>query len=334
MSRHTISTILIVIGALLCGFALGQLAGSSDSEWLNPLAETQPQPTPRLLNHLSFTQLRDYIPQASQIQIEEIIAEESDYISQLISFRTEGKKVTGQLNKPRSPMPESGFPVIIMLRGYVNPDVYQTGIGTRNAAGFFAQNGFATVAPDFLGFGGSDMPDSDSIAARLMRPVTVINLIASLQSLDFIDTDRIFIWGHSNGGQIALSILQITGKEIPTTLWAPVSVGFPYSILYYTSDSPDGGRALRQAVAAFEANHNSLEYSIDQYWDWINAPIQIHQGARDTAVPTMWSDKLAQVLKDLDIEVEYFTYPNADHNMRPDWDTVIQRDLSFFQSRL
>ncbi len=146
--------------------------------------------------------------------------------------------------------------------------------------------------------------------------------------------EKIFIWGHSNGGQIALSMLEITGKSFPTTLWAPVSKPFPYSILYYTDEYDDRGRALRKVIAGFEQDYNVDNFSIDQYLDLINAPMQIHQGLNDDAVPFEWSNELIEKLNELEKDVTYYTYPSADHNLRPNWNTVIQRDLIFFQKHL
>ncbi len=61
-------------------------------------------------------------------------------------------------------------------------------------------------------------------------------------------------------------------------------------------------------------------------------PIQIHQGSMDEAVTKVWSDNLSKALKSKEKSVNYFVYPGADHNMKPNWDSVVTRDLEFFQS--
>jgi dipeptidyl aminopeptidase/acylaminoacyl peptidase len=50
----------------------------------------------------------------------------------------------------------------------------------------------------------------------------------------------------------------------------------------------------------------------------------------DSAVPKKWSDELVATLKEKGKDVEYYTYPGADHNMRPGWDSVALRDIEFF----
>ena len=34
------------------------------------------------------------------------------------------------------------------------------------------------------------------------------------------------------------------------------------------------------------------------------------------------------------IEINYFKYPNTDHNLQPNWNVAIQRDLKFFENNL
>jgi len=256
----------------------------------------------------------------------------------LFSFTTDGppageagKKVTGQLNIPDGTGP---FPVIIMIRGYVDQKIYETGIGTRKAAAVFAENGFITAAPDFLGYAGSDKESSDIFESRFQTYTTMLDLISSLGSIEKWDKKNTFIWGHSNGGQVALTVLEISGLTYPTTLWAPVSKPFPYSILYYTDESDDRGKLIRRELANFEGTYDVELYSLTNYLDRIKSPLQIHQGTADDAVPITWTNELVKKLEGLKIDVDYIKYPGADHNLQPSWDTVVSRDLTFFKKRL
>lgn len=335
-----------VVPILILLFAIGAIAtgviyfNTKSNALLSPISLVE-KVTEKPLDKYTLTRLTETTFNSQPINTTEVLAEETNYTSFLISFGANGKTVTGQMNVPTTPPPLSGFPVIIMLRGYVDPDVYETGMGTKNAAAVFAANGFITLAPDFLGFGGSADPDPNSIAARLERPATVLTLLASINTLPEANANQLFLWGHSNGGQIAFSVLEIIGnsphwqgKIIPTTLWAPVSKSFPYSILYYTDESEDQGKELRRVLAEFEKSYDTNNYSIDRYYDWITSPIQIHQGSADDAVPVEWSNELVSVLEERDKDVTYYTYPGADHNLRPAWDRVVARDLTFFRQFL
>jgi len=241
------------------------------------------------------------------------------------------KITTGQINLPSGNGP---FPVVVMLRGYIDQETYSSGDGTRRVAEVLSENGFITISPDFLGYGGSDEEADNIFETRFQTYTTVLSLIKSLDQIDNWDKDNIFLWGHSNGGQIALTILEITEESYPTVLWAPVSKLFPYSILYYTDQSEDRGKLIRSELSKFEQNYNADLYSLDLYLDRINSPIQIHQGLVDDAVPVSWSDQLVKKLLNLNLDIDYYKYPSTDHNMNPVWDTVVSRDLEFFNNYL
>jgi hypothetical protein len=248
-------------------------------------------------------------------------------------YYSEGKRISGEVNTPVASDPVG---VIVMARGYVEKDVYKTGTGTHNAAKYYSERGYVTYAPDFSGYGESDPEDSNALGARLVKPVEILDLIASIASTSNLP---IYLWGHSNGGQIMLSVAEIFGKmsmqgqTLPVkgaTLWAPVSKPFPYNILYYTDDASDSGKWLRGQIAEFERDYDVFNYSIDKYLEWVGIPLQIHQGTADDAVPKKWSDDLAKNLKDKEKEVIYYVYSGADHNMRPEWNSVVSRDVEWF----
>lgn len=299
------------------------------------------------------------------------MAEYPEYSSYQFSYTTLGKRMTGQANLPKSF--DADTPVIVMVRGYVPPEIYTSGVGTKSAAAVLAENGYLTLAPDFFGYGESDPDFEDSWEGRFVKPLNVVELIKSVESnsLQYSpdlggaeiphSSSQIGIWAHSNGGQIALTSLEILQQPIPTTLWAPVTVPFPYSVLFYSDESQDEGKASRAWVSIFEKDYDVFDFSLTQHIDLLRGPLQIHHGITDDAALIAWSrefvDKLqaentrrAEMLADeeasptaettpeqpkLDpIEFEYFEYPDTDHNMKPNWNKVIQRDLDFFKQNL
>ncbi|MFH0942579.1 MAG: alpha/beta fold hydrolase [Candidatus Beckwithbacteria bacterium] len=293
---------------------------NNQSKLVSPEAPTAEIARP--LNQYRFEELRQQVSIPSQIEVK----------GEVFFFETGGKRMSGQIKIPTGNPPTGGWPVVIMLRGYVDQEIYETGVGTKNAAAYFSQNGYLTLAPDFLGFGQSDQPPNNTLEERFMRPVQILDLIASVKTLSFADPERIHIWGHSNGGQIALSVLEISGQDYPAVLWAPVSKPFPYSILYYTDESDDRGKALRRVLASFDALYEADEFSIEHYLNFIQARIQIHQGTSDESVPLKWSQDLYKRLKELDKEVELYVYPGADHNLVGSWDEAAKRSLMLFRA--
>jgi uncharacterized protein len=329
----TISATALIIGGLGSWF----IKDWYEQEYKVSLFTPAPTPTPKPLLKYTFENLakRDYT--GSEIHIGEILEDyqpdDKSYEAKWFYFYSDGKKVTGQINIPMTPEGKR-MPVVIMLRGYVDREIYKTGMGTQKAAGFLAENGYVTLAPDFLGYGDSDLPNDDVWWDRFNNPVIVLNLLASLEKLDFVDTSQIGIWAHSNGGQIALSVLEITEREIPTILWAPVTKPFPYSILYFTDEFDDEGKALRKEVARLEKDYNVDDFSMTNYLEKIMAPIQLHQGTADDAVTKEWSDEFSDKMEELEKEVDYYVYNGADHNMSGGWDKAMERGLEFLEEEL
>ncbi len=372
MKKILIYSFLIVFISTLTGFFVWW-QGSQEEKMASPYFKNQnDQSVEKPLLKYTFVNLKKRQPQVSPIQLEENIPAGSvlaqGYKSYIFSYFSDGRKVSGLANIPEaepeastsadlsvevevedsspsaiqsksnldisSTQDDQKYPVIVLVRGYVDQADYEPGAGTKRVGEYFAQNGFITLAPDFLGYGGSDMPPDNVWEERFLRPLAVIDLLASVSALPQADSSHIFIWGHSNGGMVSMAVLELTGGDYPTVLWAPVSQSFPYDVLYYTYEFEDKGKALRQALADFEKDYSVDNFSFDNHLDWINAPIQLEQGKDDQYVPLAWTSNLNVKLKNLGKEVNFYSYSGTDHNMNGAWDKAIARDLAFFQSYL
>jgi dipeptidyl aminopeptidase/acylaminoacyl peptidase len=356
--KQKILTLSLIFFSISVGFVIGNFFPiTNETPLLSPFVEKGlvKKDLPLLQYTIPNLKSRRYAP--SNIVIEKIIKEETDFISFLFSYTSNQKKITGQLNLPKTAInnPKEPTPIILLIRGYVPQEIYGTGMGTKNAASVFAQNGYITIAPDFLGFGESDSDLENSWESRFVKPIQIIELISTIRSqitLEYksvetnkmvtINPEKLGIWAHSNGGQIALTSLEITGQSIPTTLWAPVTVPFPYSVLFYTDEMDDEGRATRTWLADFEKNYDPREFSLTQYLDSLAGPIQLHHGTADDAALKTWSDEFIEKIEAINkvkeskeqevIDITYEVYPGADHNMVPNWNEVIQKDLKFFST--
>lgn len=304
-----------------------------------PIVKATPTPTIKPLEKYSFENLKKRKFSPRPIILDKILTDDPSFASYLFYFTSDGKKVSGLANIPKK---RGKFPVIVQFRGYIDPKTYATGTGTVHSGEVFAKNGFITLAPDFLGYGSSASASADAIEARFETYTTALNLLASVENLNKslkllinnieADTDKVGIWGHSNGGHIALSVLEITGKPYPTVLWNPVSRPFPYSILYYSDEAEDHGKALRKVVADFEKDYDAEKYSPTNYFDFINAPIELYQGEADEAVPKRWSDELYKILTSFNKEIIYYIYPGDNHDFaRGSWETVVERNITFYK---
>lgn len=300
----------------------------------NPISYIKHRPLEKYqIENLSET----YVPSVD-IKIEKELEKSDEFTSYLVSFsfdptlsEKKDKKVTGLLNVPEG---DASFPLIVLFRGYVDQNIYQTGVGTKRVGEYFAKNGYITIAPDFLGYGGSDIEAGNIFESRFQTYTTALTLLNSIDSIEKWDNKNVFIWGHSNGGQIALTALEATGVTYPTVLWAPVTKPFPYSILYYTDESDDRGKLIRKELSKFETDYDVEKFSLTNYLGNIKAPIEIHQGTNDDAIPLDWSSKFVKDMKVLEKEITYLVHPTLDHNMNPLWGDTIYTSLEFFNSKI
>ncbi|MDO8551856.1 MAG: prolyl oligopeptidase family serine peptidase [bacterium] len=343
--------ILVIVFSLLILFLGGfylrnYLSGSTRYETVSPLGSLQlplersvPTPAPSEapqsdLSKYDFEVLRRQVFPGSPITLIRKTKVEKNFTTYTFSYKSQGKKITGQANLPAG---SGKFPVVIMVRGYVDWENYFTGAGTHKAADFFAQNGFVTLATDFLCFGGSDACAPDILEARFEKPLAVLDLLASIKNLPQADPNKVFLWAHSNGGQITLSVLEITKQPIPTVLWAPVTKGFPESVTAFMGSEDEYGEnqmKVKNRIDEFLASYDPKKYSIDNYFADVQAPIQLHQGTYDPLVPVKWSDDFTDKMKSLGKQITYFKYSKNDHNLKQDWDLVVQRNIEFYRSFL
>ena len=343
--RIIISTVIASI--FFFGLVIVMLfRGGSDSVISPLIKDVEEKVFP--LNKYSFENLSKSEFLGHEIELGEKIEEDEEGFDMYVFyFYTQDplnsknlKKTSGLLTIPQL---EGKYPVIIQFRGYVDREIYSTGVGTMRSAQEYARAGFISLSPDFLGYGESENPSELSIEERFQTYSTALSLLASLKNLNkafnakeisiSADENNLGLWGHSNGGHIALAVLSITKRNFPTVLWAPVTKPFPYSILYFTDEFEDEGKALRKVVADFEKDYDVFNFSPNKYYKNISAPIQVHQGTADDAVPVAWTNEFVEKLDELEIENECYVYNGADHNLLGGWNDAVLRSIDFYNEK-
>ena len=364
MKKILVIIFLLLIGLVVAGWKLGWISienGIADPKGKTENNKTKEKKVIKNTGYLAkynFENLKVRENKASKIRtigkvlvveearqtvikkyLEEGIKKENNFESRAISFESNGKKISGMMNLPAGRRTcQTGkeckkSPVIIMIRGFAEAEGYFIGSGSWKAADELARNGFVTISLDFLGFGLSDNESKDILEARFEKPVSVLDLIESVKTIDYIDNEKIGIWAHSNGGQIAISVLEISGQNYPTVLWAPMTNPFPKSVLETIDENTEPGRIVKNKIDEFENDYDSKLYSIDNYYDGIQAPILIHQGTSDEWCKVSWQKDLQSRLKKLGKDVSLDVRKGNDHNLKQSWDEVIKMDVEFFREK-
>jgi dipeptidyl aminopeptidase/acylaminoacyl peptidase len=163
--------------------------------------------------------------------------------------------------------------------------------------------------------------------------IDVLHLIASLGSLEAADASRVFLYGHSMGGEIGLRVLEITDSVKGGSIWAPAAAGFPENTLYFLRKrNPEQAAEMRREL---DAQFSAAEYARFSPLDnthLISAPLILHHGTEDESVPYEWGISLSEALQKNRIPHRFYAYPGDDHNLAGGgFFTAIGRDTEHFR---
>jgi dipeptidyl aminopeptidase/acylaminoacyl peptidase len=285
----------------------------------------------------SITEMAKREYNGSEFKLENIISSNTAYKRYYVTYKSEGLLISGALNIPNGKGP---FPIVVLNHGYIDPKAYQIGKGgLQREQDFFAKNGFATFYSDYRGYGNSDNDPDEDVRPRSGYVEDVLNGIGALKNakLENLNTDKIFIFGHSMGGGVTLNIM-VTKPDVAKgyVLLAPINSDYKINFdRWVKNDFSDTAEKFYARYGTYEQNPEVWEsFSAKNYFDNISRPILIHQGTNDQDVPVEWSRELFETLKNKNKQVQYFEYPNEGHVLYKSEALMEQRTLEFFKNNL
>ena len=292
-------------------------------------------------NLLTIPELRAGSYPGSALTIERTLNAGSNYKRYIASYQSEGLKIYGLLTVPTAAKPRVGWPVIVFIHGYIPPAQYRTTERYVAYVDGFARSGYIVFKPDLRGHGSSEGSASGAYWSAGYT-VDVLNAVSTLAKFKDADPDRIGMWGHSMGGYLTLRAM-VVDKRIKTgVIWAGVVA--PYTDIFnnwrrrVSTAPPPGAMRRRQMMLEY---YGSPEQN-PTFWNAATAnnyikgigPIQLHHGDKDTSVPIVFSQTLAQQLKNAGQPYQYFAYPGNDHNLKQSFGTAMRRSVAFFDRYL
>jgi dipeptidyl aminopeptidase/acylaminoacyl peptidase len=179
-------------------------------------APESPPPHP-----LSIEGLREREYSAEPLTLLDAVPAAEGLEAREFSYESEGNTLYGLIEQPSGTPPADGWPVILLAHGYIPVDAYSTVDSYRLVTRYYAAGGFMVVKPDYRGHGRSE-GRSESAARTIDYSVDVLNLLSGLDKIPGADTNNIFLYGHSMGGEIGLRILTVNQSLKGATLWAAV----------------------------------------------------------------------------------------------------------------
>ena len=292
-------------------------------------AVPSPTPTPDPYADLTIESLRARSYGSGEIVLEELLAENSYFSRWLFSYPSDDLTIYGFVNLPKRGQPP--YPVVIVLHGYIEPDIYPAQDYTTGYADTLTRAGYLVLHPNLRGYPPSDDGENPF---RIGMAIDVLNLIALVQAqggqpgpLELADPTAIGLWGHSMGGGAATRAMTVNPAVRAVVLYAAMSGDERqnYEAISRWSDGLDGQDELAVPEEAL------LGISPQYYYADIQAAVSVHHGEADTLVPLQWSLDTCEALAGLGKTVECFTYPGQPHTFYGDDDELFsQRVVEFF----
>ncbi|MFO7807409.1 MAG: alpha/beta fold hydrolase [Candidatus Moraniibacteriota bacterium] len=299
--------------------------------------ENRQEQEQKKLSSMAIEELQKANFPGGDFNIEEELANGSNYKQYVVSYESEGLKIRGLLTEPLSPIPEDGYPGVVFVHGYIPPKQYSTVESYPTYQAALARAGFVTFKPDLRGHGQSEgEPASAHFSEKYL--LDTLSAVAYLKKHDKVNSEKIGYWGHSNGGEIGLNAAVVNSDIKAYSLWAGVVGSYEDMLETYNEDIPflqeKDHPVIQENGLPSENNNFWKKIDAHYYLDNVSAPIQLQHGSEDTSVPIELSLSLKNKLEGANKEVEFFEYKGDDHNISLNSDIAWQRTIDFFRENL
>lgn len=298
-------------------------------------------------NPLSIAALKAREYPGSDFSFDTELADSNTYKQFVVSYLSDGLKISGLLTIPKGTPPPGGWPVIIFNHGYIPPEQYRTTERYVAYVNGFASKGFVVFKPDYRGHGSSEGEPTGAYFSPGYT-VDVLNAVASVRKLKEVNKDRIGMWGHSMGGMITVRAISVDRGIKAAVIWAGVVVDYPELINNWRRTT-----GFRPSQREQTASRSSRAQLIEQYGNpdqqssfwleispWadlpkIETPIQLHAAKGDAEVPWEFSQSHYTKLQSLNKPSELYLYEGSDHNLSgATFSQAMTRSVKFFQDYL
>jgi len=344
MTKAILLTILIIFAIFLAFFVFRYLNPAIVSQTFSTISKITPTPP----YPLSIQAMRERSYPGSDIVIEQELEPGSNYARSIASYQSDGLKIFALLTIPQGTKPEEGWPVIVFNHGYIPPEQYRTTERYIAYVDSLARNGYIVFRPDYRGHGESEgIPEGAYYSPAYT--VDVLNAVSSIKKYPDANPERVGMWGHSLGGNIALrSIVTKIGEIKAAVIWGGVVGSYDDLINRWRRTVP--WRPSTRETALRRTSRQSLfeKYGSPsanlEFWNAIDptahldentTPVQIHHGTTDEEVPVAFAESLYDKLKKAGKITELYTYDGGDHNISdPFFTTAMNRSIEFFDRYL
>ena len=214
-----------------------------------------------------------------------------------------------KLYKPENMAPGKKYPVIVRVYGGPHAQLVKNTWQGADMTQYMLQQGYIVFQLDNRGSNYRGTAFEFPIYEELgkIEVADQITGVEYLHSLEFVDKDRIGVFGHSYGGYMALMTMFKAGDYFKAGVsGAPVTDWLLYDT-HYTE------RYLNHP----EVNGSGYDKSsVFPYASGLEGPLMIYHGMADDNVLFTNTTKLIKTLQDEGKLFELMTYPGSKHSMR------------------
>jgi dipeptidyl aminopeptidase/acylaminoacyl peptidase len=223
-----------------------------------------------------------------------------------LKYSSDGLTVSAYLYAPRDTAGKK-LPVIVFNRGgYIRGNM-----GYELAAFFnrLASSGFVVLAPLYRASNGAE--GKDEVGGADVNDL--MNTLPLLKSLDFADTNNLFMYGESRGGMMTF---QAVRNGYPVNAAATYGGFTDFDAL--VSAQPDLYQPLIKAIwPDYETQKKAIieKRSAVRWADKLNAPLLLMHGGADKSVDPAQTLNLAQLLQKAGKSYELVIYNGDNHTL-------------------
>lgn len=304
-----------------------------------------PSPTPMPFEDLTIPYLRSR-PYTGVLGKLEQVSAGSSYTSYSTSYLSDGLKINAQLTIPNGDMPLEGWSAIVFVHGYIPPSLYETFKNYAAYVDYLASEGFVIFKVDLRGHGNSEgTPGGAYYSSDYI--IDVLNAKSALQKSDFVNPQKIGLWGHSMAGNVVSRAMAVDTSIPAVVIWAGAVYTYSDMQKYGIQDNSyrppsDQSQRTRRRTQLFEKygqfNPESAFWKsvpMTNYLSDIKGAIQIHHAVDDDVVNIGYSRDFDLLLDNTSIYHELNEYPSGGHNITGvSFSQAMRKTADFFKKYL
>ncbi len=273
-------------------------------------------------------------PSGGDVRVLRTELENEAYTRQQVEYRSGDHTVSGVLLRPRGRGP---FPAVVLNHGYIEPEIYVTGQGLAREQDALARAGFVVLHTDYSGHATSDPVRPLERETRLAYTRDSANAVRALESLRYVDAERIGMLGRSMGGGVTMNVLAAYPGLVDAAIsWSSVSSDLVENIRHFTEPGrPDAAQDLYDRLGTpEEAPDVYAELSARTYFDRITEPVLVHHATTDETCPFPWARDTERLMKGAGVDSRLFVYEGEAHAFGPQWQLAMDRTIRFLREHL